>query len=943
MNPLDLIVQVIPTLNDDQKSAITTTEGPLLIIAGPGTGKTLTIIARTLYILLSEKALPEEIVLTTFTNKAAFELRDRINQLAKKLNYNTSLHPMKIGTIHSLCDSYINDNRSKTKLKKDYQILDELTQPFFIYENFEDIIKDKNQGKYLGKWKGKWDAINNIIPYLNKITEEFIEIDKLKGSNNNFLQLLADSYHSYVDALFKANCVDFSFLQKIFYELLLTSEVSSKIKEKLKYIMVDEYQDTNYIQEQILLKLADPENNIAVVGDEDQSLYRFRGATVRNILEFPTHFANYKKVELTINYRSHPKIIKTYNNFMNSIDWDKYRFPKMIFPIPDEKYSDYPAVFSIRTLNNERDEALRVADLISFLKSNNIIQDWSNVAILMKSVRQENSDQYINALKERNIPYFAPRAKKFFDNEEIKLLIACYALIFGFYEEELNGYYHRDYIDETIKCLGENKNDSLYNYITRRANQIINLTEGSLDFNILDYFFQLLAYEPFITYLKDENKAYNLSIFTQLISIYQSYYNISIITAENKTHIRNSLFRSFFNFLLASGINEYENPDNPVPKGYVQIMTFHQAKGLEFPVVIVDSLDKSFKVQKQVDRDLLPFSQREEFEPLDKITIFDRTRHYYVAFSRAQKILVLTANKKPVSWLTSVCEGLDQYPYIEKDLLLAQKFESKPQFIPKKSYSLTNINMYEICPQQYLFFKEYNFQPSRSAQVLFGSLVHYTIEDIHRAILDKKNFSDDDIENWLYENYTALLSKGLRPLIQTRKELALKQVLNYYHQNQDLISKIKETEVNVSIDKEDYIITGIIDLLTSQEQGLDILDFKTQKKPDWGHPLINSYEKQLCLYAYILQERYNSPINNLYIYWTAEEKRKDALMQIKYSEQKVEEAGKHFDEIVHKIREKKFEVEQSPDTEKVCKECDFRFFCSRENLIKFHPQDLDEI
>ena len=121
--------------------------------------------------------------------------------------------------------------------------------------------------------------------------------------------------------MFSNNRVDFSHLQKIFLDLLKDPKIYAKIKGKTKYLMVDEYQDTNYIQEQIILTLGEPDNNICVVGDEDQSLYRFRGATVRNILEFPKHFRECKVIKLLTNYRSHPKIITAYNNFINSIDW----------------------------------------------------------------------------------------------------------------------------------------------------------------------------------------------------------------------------------------------------------------------------------------------------------------------------------------------------------------------------------------------------------------------------------------------------------------------------------------------------------------------------------------------------------------------------------------------------------------------------------------------
>jgi len=941
MSLIEKIKSVIPSLNENQLDAITSTDGPVLIIAGPGTGKTLTLVVRTLYLLISGKAKPEEIILTTFTEKAAFELRDRVSQLALKLDFKGQLHLLKVGTIHSLCNEFIGKFLSHTQLRKGYTLVNELTQKFFLYEYFDEIVKSCNK-EYLGKWKSKWKTIEELIPYLNKITEEMIEPDKLQNSGTSFLMELAECYERYQKKLFETNRVDFAHLQKIFYDLLCDRDLYPKIKQTIKYIMIDEYQDTNYIQEQIFIKLASPENNICVVGDEDQSLYRFRGATVRNILEFPNHFDYCRKIKLTINYRSHKEIIDRCNKFINSIEWGRFRYPKNIRPNPEGEFPNYPSVFCIRGVN-EKDEALRLVRLLKFLKENKIIQDWSDVALILKSVRLDHSQHYINALKDNNIPYFAPRAKTYFENEEIKMMMACYAIIFGFYSsEELDNYNYKPYIEDAIMLLFENCNQLLRIYLQKKVEQIERLVEGSLDITILDYFYQLLAYKPFSLFLDDQNKAYNLSIFSRLISIFQSYYDISLVTADNKNFIKFYLFRSFFNFLLKSGVDEYEDPDNPIPKGSVQIMTIHQSKGLEFPVVIVDSLHRDFIVQKQVDRDLLPFSKRGAFEPEKQLTEFDRLRNYYVAFTRAQKLLVLTSSQTPKSWFSPIWDGLDQYPYVEEEALKAQKFQSKSQFVPKKSYSFSQINVYEVCPQQYLLYHEYNFQPSRSAQVLFGSLDHHTIEDIHRAILDRKKVTVDQIEDWFEQNYKALLSTGLRPISKMQKENALSQVINYFIQNQDILSRITETEIDVSVEKEEYIIVGRVDLLLSEENEFVALDFKSQQRPDYNPALIDRYKKQLCLYSYILREKYNRPVKKMYIYWTAEEKKEDALMEIDHQEIDIDEAGGYFDKVVQKIRHKNFKVTEKPDTDKVCKECDFRFYCSQNGTIIFKAKELEE-
>src|SRR5207248_3336272 len=164
----------------------------------------------------------------------------------------------------------------------------------------------------------------------------------------------------------------------------------------------------------------------------------------------------------------------------------------------------------------------------------------------------------------------------------------------------------------------------------------------SPDLRPADYFYRLLALEPFRTYVKNENRARNLAVLSQLLNTFQNYYHYTVVTFKNREYLRYHLFNSFLRLLHEGGINEYEDPDQPFPKGYVQVMTIHQAKGLEFPVVIVGSLHNQLSSGKQIDRHLAPFYQRPAFEPENRVTEFDRMRLHYVAFSRSEKILVLT-------------------------------------------------------------------------------------------------------------------------------------------------------------------------------------------------------------------------------------------------------------------------------------------------------------
>ena len=334
----DAILQAFPELNDAQREAIAHTEGPLLVIAGPGSGKTLVLVLRTLNLLLEGLTNPEGILLCTFTEKAAFELRDRLSLLARRLRYDGNLTSLHVGTIHGLANTFLLRYRHHTPLGNNYEVLDELTQLLFIFDHFSEIIGAQDNARFLGRWKTRWTAIEGVRNYFNKITEELIDPDVLQASEDPFVRSIGISYKIYVEKLFETNRVDFAHQQKFFLNLLESPEISKDIKSKIRYAMVDEYQDTNYVQEQMILRLAEEESNIAVVGDEDQALYRFRGGTVRNILEFPSHFKDCHIVTLSVNYRSHKDIIEGYDKFMRSWDWTdsqgerKFRFDKMIKP-----------------------------------------------------------------------------------------------------------------------------------------------------------------------------------------------------------------------------------------------------------------------------------------------------------------------------------------------------------------------------------------------------------------------------------------------------------------------------------------------------------------------------------------------------------------------------------------------------------------------------------
>jgi DNA helicase II / ATP-dependent DNA helicase PcrA len=253
----------------------------------------------------------------------------------------------------------------------------------------------------------------------------------------------------------------------------------------------------------------------------------------------------------------------------------------------------------------------------------------------------------------------------------------------------------------------------------------------------------------------------------------------------------------------------------------------------------------------------------------------------------------------------------------------------------KKSYSFTgDLKIYETCPRQYQFFREYDFTPSRSAVIFFGLLVHQTIEEIHRSALDGKLDALDEprIRELFDRTFRFLCMSDVRPIGDTARQSAFRQVMNYFRQNREEMRQVIQTEVDVSLEKDGYILSGKVDLLLGGDGKLELLDFKTSPRPTDSPALLDAYERQLCTYAYMLERRYDKRVDRLLLYWTAEEQKDKAVMAFPYRPERIDEAGRYFDQVVARIQAEEFRVTQSPEAA-ICKECDLRGLCRSDGII----------
>lgn len=950
-------------INAVQQQIANHIEGPVLVIAGPGSGKTKTLVDRIVN-LVKKGVEPEAILVGTFTEKAAKELITRISNRLLEDGVKVNLNEMYVGTLHSIFLRFLDENREYTRLKRSYRLFDQFEQVFIIFRHIKEFLDIEEIKDLIGDHRvSYWVKARAIADKVNIVSEEILDVEQLEKSEHASVRGLAKCYRIYESILEEENALDFSSIQLSAYLLLSQHpEVLKKIQEKIKYFMVDEYQDTNTIQEKILLLLASENNNLCVVGDDDQGLYRFRGATIRNILEFDKNFANGECTTyfLETNYRSHPDIIAFYNKWMKNQNWMadgiKFRFDKEIVPREDT-FPDCPAVMRLSAENDTDEYHAEVLRFIRYLEKEHIISDFNQIAFLFRSVKSDKAKALAEYLEENGIKVFSPRSDMFFEREEIKLILGCLVSIFPQVEELFEDgsttkglclQWSDYFITQLQKAPKENR--ALIRWVLAMQKSHAPLTTAT-NYGFTALVYQMFQFPFFAKYLEvdleanktDLRAAYNIGALTNLVSKFEYLHNITIFTPKDIDTILKNFFNYYLRFLVQGGLGEFEDFDETLPSGCVSFMTIHQSKGLEFPITIVGSMNavpaKSFtELDEILQRE---YYHKPIYEPMDQTKYFDFARLYYTAFSRAQNLLLLTGcesssgRKTPSAYFESYWRNLLKWSDSRIDLHKVDLANVKPINI-KHEYSFTShILLYENCPRQYKFYKELQFVEERKGGTLGGSLLHQTIEDIHKAVLrgEQDTLTDANIESWFNTNYQLLVKQLHSYVAEPQRKVLLHQVLNYRDKNENLWHRIKEAEVDVSMVKEDYILEGKIDLIEGENGTVELVDFKSGEKPDvntndeYKRKILNQYRRQLEVYAYLIEQRYGYNVSAMHLYYPKEENGNPRITY-RYQQHNIDNTIEAFEEVVHKIEKKDFSMDGVLRNEKHCSNCDLRFYCN---------------
>ena len=947
-------------LDPKKREIVEHIDGPLLVIAGPGAGKTTAIVARVVHLIGACGVAPESIFVSTFTEKAAKELLTRISRRLMDEGLKVAPTDMYIGTMHSLFLRILKDYAEFTRLRKNYKIFDDFDQKYMVYRRVRQFCGIADI-KRVADSESNWEIAGILCAILDKVREEAVDPQWLLDAPEPEVRALGEALKLYQEILEGENALDFPAIQSEMLALVESQPtVLEELRDKIRYLIVDEYQDTNTIQEKILLALAGLRANICVVGDEDQSIYRFRGATVRNILQFARNFprGRCRTVVLDENFRSHPDIIAFYNRWLTKCDWKegrrRFRYDKTISPQRGKKFDDCNCV--VRVTAEDADEwCAEVKRFIDSLVERGVVTDLNQIAFLFHSVKNKNVVKLVDYLESHGIPVFSPRSAQFFKRDVVRMMIGLFFFLFpqaralplemAEHQRETADYYDgcMRFFAETVRG-DQKRHAALLKWAKRRAAEHRVMARAT-DYTFLTLFYEALKFPMFADFLavdhdgspRTSRDAFNLALFSQLLSKFEYTYSINVLAPAWLENNLKHLFCQYLHFIYKGGLEEFEDYEEPLPSGCVSVMTIHQSKGLEFPVTVVGSLSRTpRKDWNDLDEALeADYYRREPFEPLERTKFFDFWREYYVAFSRAQNLLVLTGPKpnsrrflgKEFDELAEPVPDWKSSAFRPGRLHLA---EVRPLSI-KNSYAFTSdILLYESCPMQYMAYGYLGFAPHRQAATMFGSLVHQTIEDVHKCFLRGETFDDERIDGWFNLNY-ASLSLALKSYLDpNRKNAALAQVKRYVERNKGAFHDILAAEYDVSIPTDGFILHGVIDLLRGEGDSVEIVDFKTDRKPDVNSPedmaRVVNYRRQLEVYAHIVEEKFGRRVSKMHLYYTRTEG-ESPYVTWDFDPRRVAGTLRQIGETVAKIEGHKFSNAGVVKCERLCDGCDMRFYC----------------
>lgn len=917
--------EILAKLNKEQLSAVIHDNGPLLIVAGAGTGKTTVLINRLLYLITEKKINSDNILVVTFTEKGSGELEERAD---KALPYGCT--DLWINTFHALADRILREHGLDIGLPTDFKVLSQTEQWIFFKKNLAAFQLDYyqplgNPNKFISELLRHFSHLKDenisaadYLAYANGLEQnqdvilsgaqlsvaradaEFdargkLDVDKIKE--------LANAFHVYNQLLLDNRCLDFGDL--ILYVLKLFKErpdILRRYQEKFTYIMVDEFQDTNWSQYELIKILAAPKNNLVAVGDDDQSIFKFRGASLSNILQFKDDYPTAKEVVLTRNYRSgQPILDRAYDlishNNPNRLE-ARLGLNKKLTSVVEGGEARYLLLPDIES------EAMMVGELIKEAHRDGSVE-WSDMAILVRA--NATADRFVDELKRQNIPAHFVSLRGLYHKPIIMDVLAYLRLLDDYHESgallrvldwpifKIN---HWDLI--SILRFARTKLWSLFEAL----NNLSAIPKLSPETRIngekllsaikqhtllaeqhrLSRLYAQIVRDVFLPFLNEGDRE-------PFVYLNQFYKKITAFEAADPS----GLLPDFLELLAwemeagdtgAVGLL-YEDVD------VVKIMTVHSAKGLEFKnVFVVDAVDKRFPTISRGEAIPVPDDLIKESDLSKEAHLEEERRLFYVAMTRAKNNLIITgaANqggvtlKKPSRFITEAGLSAEIFPVtdltrLEREVAaLEQPIKPRPNFghvLPGR-FSFSQLESFDHCPWSYWRDHILKIPVAPNPHMTFGRVIHTVLRDWLSVLLSGgqidlfgavgrpdlswerlKKIYDSHWDDGGYvnrEEAEAFRRLGQKMLKDLQTDFSTAPPSQVLYLEKKFLAKIGGHVLECVIDRVDQLPDGTV----------EIVDYKTGQakiKPTFED------KRQLLLYQLAWEQLADRPISRLTYYY----------------------------------------------------------------------------
>jgi len=841
------------TLSPQQKRVIEHRGSHVQVIACAGSGKTESV-SRRVAALVNEGVRPESIVAFTFTERAAGELKERIYQKveeAKGAEFLGRLGPMFVGTIHSYCFRLLQTHVPKYG---NYDVLDENRHVGLLSREFKRLGLSR-----LGRGEKHWKPIAEFAWTVDVIGNERIDADDLAGTP------LGECYEAYLEMLARYRFLTFSRIISQAVGVLGEEAVYKRVHGPLRHLIVDEYQDINPAQERLIELLSAKPVELCVVGDDDQSIYQWRGSDVANILSFARRRRGSELVRLETNRRSRPAIVKAANAFAKTIP---DRLPKAMKP----KRPDGPNQMTTWCAETPQEEAEKIAETIERLRARGY--RYQDIGVLFRSVRT-SAPVLIEALRERGIPLSCSGRTGLFLIPEINLFGEILAwFVDEEWQDERFGLARPADLDNIVAGLGK--------HFGRKRGEIPGLRKfledwkklrlrGTRPVSLVGDFYKLLNFLGAHTIDIDEPEgAARFGAFARFSELLADFEHVTrrgcYVEERGKRVFRTGLdrgkeyYRRLYSYVRHYARDAYEDfgGEDHQEIDAVDIITIHQAKGLEWPIVFLPSLTSRrfppMRAGKKRDwllpESVFPEETRRRYEGGDT----EERRLFYVAMTRARDALYL-------SYFEHIKQDMKPSPYLEEvgkrnggirsytKLPLPPKPEKllEPE-IPPLEISFSEIAHFEECGHRYRLASNFGFQQELATELGYGRAIHHILRNIAEKSRRKGSTpTDREIQKIMDDEF--YLPFARRPEFVRMSRAARGLVGRYLASYEDDLRRIWETERPFQLRLPDGTVSGRADVILDEEGGLPgrlaIVDYKTATDPR----LDDHYRLQMAVYA----------------------------------------------------------------------------------------------